>query len=1264
MRLVFGRLNLLLLFVALLLGRIASTKSAEPDTATPISHPDAPWQFQRLLVPADRPEDWPRDKSQRYLPISADEFESRLAQLRNAARPPQPQPSPLIRATYSAALLGENSLAGELTWEFDHPSPQTATLLGNCQLALDDFRWTADAPSADSPANLPAHGGNQNLNRDNPKAIVGNDQNGRLAALIDRAGKMSARWSLSGKRNFDGVLSFNVQLPDCPFNLLQLTLPADLAPTIDRGIITSHRVESTPDDSASGLCRWQIELGGNSQANLRIVKQSAPPAVDKTFIRQSFTYDFSSHGLEFYGDFRLDVLGAPLKQIILRLDQPLTIVRIRSGNTELPLSSLTTVHTPLGNTANSAGSADSGQGNPQELIVELPQPIHGPGQRLQIVAIAPLTWATPWQLPLMRVENADWQTGDARLRVPDSLLIDELSTEDCRQTTLQTAIDDNLADHLEVLPQSPTADTSLVFFNDHPRIELELTRRREQVRVTQGTSISLRANEGAGRYRGEFTIDQGELFVLQADIAPQWIIESVDSTPPGMVADWSQQLVRNRPGKLTLQLSTPLTPQHSLRLSITARRRSAPWGETLHADDLAMLHVPDAQASRRLILVQAAEPFQLQLRGLGELTRLDPVQLTAADASLLDEKPTDLVFVDDSNARNLAVSLLGKTPQYDTDIQAKVLVGDDRLTESYRFAVTPQGREVSRFQFRFSQPRATPLNWSIEGEPTATVAARRLTESEGSASNWPGEAWEAVLPAPRSTPLVLLATRTSPLTGDMPPALASLIEAQTQRGSIQVVSVGHDVPALRSRRLKSIPVDAPPAGQYATMLAAFRYDPEEDTLLTADPPLVVIPHGNSAPLPQAWIWQAQLTSRYSHSGAEHTLFCQVENAGLEKIQFQPPPGAILRSASIDGRQAAEFTSATTGPWKISLPASARFVTLALCYDELADQGAVASHAAPWPSCDVPILSRQWVVWTPPGMALADVQIGNRHPCEPPWTKRLFGPLARSVSDAPPSATAKTPNVPAAGLQSPWKAADQYPLIDSAAWTSYCFDGAESDDRIWIADKQSLTAWAWSLFVLAVAVRWWFGKQSLALDIALLGTATVIALLIPAAWTPLSAALWLGLFAGPLMVWVAHRSQLQQADFTPQAVSSSTPSKLVTATFVLGFFMALAAHRLVQAEETESAAASPHAQSSSPVRQVLVPVDPDGHPTGGLDYLPEAFYDELLRLTPAPSAPPQYLITRAIYAPRAEQSPNAKSSDPPAGNWQATFEMESLADHVV
>src|SRR5262249_40538839 len=152
----------------------------------------------------------------------------------------------------------------------------------------------------------------------------------------------------------------------------------------------------------------------------------------------------------------------------------------------------------------------------------------------------------------------------------------------------------------------------------------------------------LRANEGTGRWVGEFSIDEGERFVLDAEIAPQWIVESVESVPAGMIADWSQQTEIGRSGRLAVQLSSPLTAKSNIRLQIFARRRSAPWGETLRGGDLAVLKFGAVEVERRLIQIQAVDPYQLKVHDAGDLRYLDPAQLSESDAELIEENSQGL----------------------------------------------------------------------------------------------------------------------------------------------------------------------------------------------------------------------------------------------------------------------------------------------------------------------------------------------------------------------------------------------------------------------------------------------------------------------------------------------------------------------------------------------------------------------------------------------------------------------------------------------
>ena len=109
----------------------------------PTSAEEFHWRFQRLLVPANRPEDWPRDKHEHYLPMPAEEFEQRLAQLRGQpATVPQNAESQLVQAEYTAQWSDGNLVDGRAVWEFQHKGSQRdVVVLGDCRLPLADARW-------------------------------------------------------------------------------------------------------------------------------------------------------------------------------------------------------------------------------------------------------------------------------------------------------------------------------------------------------------------------------------------------------------------------------------------------------------------------------------------------------------------------------------------------------------------------------------------------------------------------------------------------------------------------------------------------------------------------------------------------------------------------------------------------------------------------------------------------------------------------------------------------------------------------------------------------------------------------------------------------------------------------------------------------------------------------------------------------------------------------------------------------------------------
>src|SRR5262249_57130937 len=72
----------------------AGSGAAGDESSAGQSGQASPLRFQRIMVPADRPDDWPREKGVRYVPMAAGEFERRIVQLAGSGAP-TPARSPL-----------------------------------------------------------------------------------------------------------------------------------------------------------------------------------------------------------------------------------------------------------------------------------------------------------------------------------------------------------------------------------------------------------------------------------------------------------------------------------------------------------------------------------------------------------------------------------------------------------------------------------------------------------------------------------------------------------------------------------------------------------------------------------------------------------------------------------------------------------------------------------------------------------------------------------------------------------------------------------------------------------------------------------------------------------------------------------------------------------------------------------------------------------------------------------------------------------------
>src|SRR6202012_3545847 len=139
----------------------------------------------------------------------------------------------------------------------------------------------------------------------------------RLIAIVDHSGELKANWSLLGQKDNDSLV-FDLRLPNCTVNRLQLTLPKEFTASIpDAGI-------SAAVDLNANERQWTFELGQADRAYLHIDKRAvSSESTSNPFSSEHFRYTFTDHGLELDAQFHLAALNAPLNRIRLVLDQPL-----------------------------------------------------------------------------------------------------------------------------------------------------------------------------------------------------------------------------------------------------------------------------------------------------------------------------------------------------------------------------------------------------------------------------------------------------------------------------------------------------------------------------------------------------------------------------------------------------------------------------------------------------------------------------------------------------------------------------------------------------------------------------------------------------------------------------------------------------------------------------------------------------------------------------------------------------------------------------
>ncbi len=1183
--------------------------------------PAAPLRFRRVYVPLDGIKDWPR-ASVRHVPMDKWEFE----RLVDAAAAPADSPAgsagqALASAQYTARLLADGMLDGEAVFDLKRLADAPALVsLEPCGLAIGAAVWAAETRR---PAKL------------------GLTPDGKLAALIEGSGRLECNWSLRGRRDSLGSLDFALELPACPASRLTLDLPQRVVPLSDRGVVLQDPAED------AGFARWRVELGGNHRLNLRLVpSEDLDPNRKPNALREARTYEFSPRGIDVSVQWTLDVPNVPLRQIALTLDPGLQLTAVRYGDAAVKWSV-------------TSAAADGGK---PRVVLDLPEPIRGSSRVVRLAAMAPLELGRRGRLPSIRAEGFFWQEATATLLVPAPLVLEHLAVIDGRQTGTGS---------LPAPRAGQSAEAQL--FSPDGGVEVVVVRPEASVSADTGTSVVLGGVEMTARTVTSLRAVEGERFELEADVARAWTVDSVETVPADALGDWSLQEEPTGPTRLTVRLAKPVTRFRPIRVLVTGRYLRSPLGRMLSAHDLAPLRFRDVSQGKRLVAVRAAESYQLKWSGAEPPARIDPQGLTSAESDLFLEPPTGFLLANPPGADTLQLSLEPQKPSYSATIRVEATAFDQGLAESYRIACVPETGRVERLLVQFSPPRGGPLRWVLAGEEEEPIAVRPWPPTGRPAPGGPQtQIWEITFSRPKSVPFELRAARTSPLAEATPISLACVPEAGSQRGTVLVGVSSSRAIHIENHRLTRIPAEPVPIAQYASIRAAYRYEPLREAAAGGEAAIVFSPESSPAGPPMAWVWSCRLQSRYEATGqGRHLAVYSLQNTGRPQMELSlPPPLTVdhVQGIWVDGsRTARQSVAGSEKRLRVSLPSGKKFPVVSVAFATHGPPlGTIGSLEPALPDPDVPTLARTWVVWLPSGYDCPELR-SPRHTGVPlPQTvaQRLFGPLGSSAGSGPgllpPGAWTETPPE----SRAPWASLDWVGSgsIDNPQW-AVChleWSGAEPR-RIRLVHRGTMDGLGYAAFLAVFALAVWKMARRPASWTVVAGAAATATLLLPEVYAPVATGTFLAVLAA--LLFRACRPRREPTATRSDSSASTAPCVAIAGSVRAGILMLATmatclGHTPAQAEQpaTEPAAGAPL------VHSILIPVDDKEKPAGDKYYVPEAFFGQLQRLAAARADQPQsWMIRAATY--RGTLSRQASPEQLLLGELKATFELQVFERQV-
>ncbi|MBM3998059.1 MAG: hypothetical protein FJ297_00710 [Planctomycetes bacterium] len=1165
-----------------------TTTSESPEIAADAAPGDAATgrgtiRFRRYLIPD-------RDKAELtrgLVPFRRDRFEEWAAP-RQSSGSVWPM---VVRARYFAVLDHDALRDGVALVDFQSgPSAAGGSDAGGNAESSDRAEPAAPVPLDADPAQIAAFDrldlaiGAPVWRTMSEPARCGTDALGRFRILVPNSDQLIVPWTIRGAADGAGRIAFGFAGFPCPTSALFVAVPKSTRARTDRGVVSIGPWKEEPwsdlDSNAPfraavtrGAEVVRIDIEGDGACGLVMERLSADEGPPGIRVRQNQRFTMLPSRLELQEDLHFDCLGPPCDTFAITASAELRLIEARSGESVLDWS------------------VEPVAGGWDRYTFRPPQPMTGADRIVRLVFHGDLVIDRPWQLPTVKVVESWWSEGRAELVFADSLVLRDIESRSAQCTRRGVA-----APGVETLEfQALSADAG------H---ELRIEGRSPAVRVDAGTAIHMDRDTVTARIAADLSATWGEAFHVRMRVTRPWSIDRVELDPPSAL-DTRAGSWRFENGILDIPLTQPVTVGRRLVLTVEGHRPAPPERTGLDGNQLKFWEFLDVEHVDELLRLESAAPHQVRLIRDRDVERIDPASLNADQRARLGDLTQGSVIRIQTPSSVMAL-VARDEPTFTSDAELDVTLDGQDCVETYRIRCVPESNPLRQLRVQLSRSRDVPLVWKVN-DGDEPLAIRRITDSERAEGEAGDELWEVDLPDAMGGPFSITASRRWNSNGSIDVAFVSVPQALSQTGRL----------VLRSRfavrwdatGLEAVPPDRASLTGSPPARGLFRYSPSHA-------PRLVIHRLPPVPAGGLWVWRNQLTTRvFSDGRAMHEATYFLENPGADPMVVRFADPVLVAGIWLDS-EPVPFARGPVREARIPLAAAPRHVVVTLRYGtSIPPLGVRASIAAPWPELDAPVSIGRWTVVMPGdyGAMIQGSGLATRGEREPGLFARLFGDAVRLRSIPRDASDPREPLVDAdpdgahphsPSVSGPWKV-DSVPPWDALPETGWYSvevevapNAADGGARVIVYHRHAWRAASWAAFFLVAAAAMVVRSARPSAGMVMAGAAAAIAWLVPASWTPMGAAVFLGVCAG-----------LAAAAVRPVAGGARVVRRPSIRSAAASGAAGLIAVAALSSRGQESDATVPPQEPAS-VFRVLVPVDDQRDPVGEYVYVPPMLRDRI------------------------------------------------------